>query len=451
MASGEISFPMEIGSIESTCIICFDVLKWAVFCDRCKQSTCYECIGKWLEEKHDCPKCRRQCRLEDYTIQKEHYSCKKDGLLLEYYCDECDQCFCRKCLGKDGPHFRHPVRSLDVLRKETIDAVDVLKKMNSRTALENIKALIAKGEPQELVLKRKSVEKEIDKVMTPAGCPTPKYRLPNATFFEARTNKIAINTSTLEKCVATDGYGNSWELTVHPYGVSEAKQKFISVYLKLVNGTPMRYEYKFSMYSASGTKRLAKYYAVDDFGIGSESKGCQRLIWLEAARSKVHDLGYQIIFGTCPTNMAYSLRCAANLIINKSKRLEFEIFAFRVLNFEENKKNNAIMFSKIMYDQQNIAWRLRVDCNGHQEQDNYISAYIELLNGAKGWFDVFIEMVHPYPPQSIKRQLTHEFDVHSNWGIPHFVDQYRTREFLNEGNLLFNFGTRPAHIEQEAI
>ena len=62
------------------------------------------------------------------------------------------------------------------------------------------------------------------------------------------------------------------------------------------------------------------------------------------------------------------------------------MFKYTVTNFAENKANDRILFSNIVYDQQNIAWRLRIDCNGHEEQGRFISIYLELLNGAAGWY-----------------------------------------------------------------
>ncbi|XP_058447965.1 uncharacterized protein LOC131428222 [Malaya genurostris] len=454
MSCTDIILPKEIGSIDQNCIICFDTLKWAVFCSRCNQSTCFECIKTWLTEKNDCPKCRRPCRLSEYSEQKELYSCCKDGSLIEYYCEKCNECFCRNCLGKKGPHYRHPVRSLDVLRKETIDALDTLKELQSKDALKNIKALIREGVPRELVRQRKSVEREIDEVLPtlPGEPPRSTYRLPNAAFSEVRTKNIVLDGSGVERCVANDEYGNVWELTVHPYGVKEVEEKFISLFLKLVDGTPMRYEYRFSMHTVTSPEPLAEYYALDDFGIGTESKACQRLISLEAARNKTGSYGYQIMFGTRPTDMLYGLQCAKHLATNKHKRLDFKTFTFRVERFHENRKNDAIIFSEVMYDQQNIAWRFRIDCNGHQEQGQYISTYLELLNGAKGWFDIFIEIVHPKDTmQSFRKHLTHEFEVHSNWGIPHFLNCDRTEDYLQGDTLLFTFGVRPAHIEEEAL
>lgn len=66
-------------------------------------------------------------------------------------------------------------------------------------------------------------------------------------------------------------------------------------------------------------------------------------------------------------------------------RLSFKTFTYLVEKFSEHKSANRILFSKVLLDQQNIAWRLRIDCNGHWEQDQYVSVFLELLNGAEGW------------------------------------------------------------------
>lgn len=250
---------------------------------------------------------------------------------------------------------------------------------------------------------------------------------------------------------AADGKGNVWELTVYPKGFSDAKGKFVSLYLKLLRGIPARYEYWFKILDKNGHKPLETYNAVDDFIIGSQSLACQRLIHLNEAFSKCLSIeGYNMAFAVKPTNPIYAEECAAALLQNKILRLDYNTFAWTLKNFAVKKHANKIEFSTVMFDRQKISWRLRIDCNGHWEQGLYISVFLELLNGAKGWFDVFIKVFNPLVPTvQHKRELTHQFTVHSNWGVPHFVGHDELHRFLHNDELRFEFGTRPSHIDQE--
>ncbi|XP_065085650.1 uncharacterized protein LOC135707700 [Ochlerotatus camptorhynchus] len=468
MAINGIVFPLEISLLDETCIICYEKLQWPIFCPQCKQGNCYECLGRWFQQKQECPKCRHVFQLQ--ADRRGRYGCPRDGNLIEFYCEQCVECICRACTGNLSPHYRHPVRSLDALRREMVDAFKAMEnKMNlqlvevacsfgyggdiAKKALQKIKSLIPMGSPLEWVQQQRAIQTEIDKIIQPviagnAQQTTSSYYLPN-TDFEEKTFFLT-ETNTEQLLSATDRQGNTWELTVYPGGYSDAKGKFISLYLKLVRGTPLRYEYRFKIFD-KGNQPLETYYAVDDFTVGSQSTACQRLIDINQARQKAWGVkGYQIAFATRPTDPMYGLRCATALAENKLKRLNYRTFTYMVHKFSYNKVANRILFSNIMFDHQNISWRFRIDCNGHWEQGEYVSVFLELLNGVEGWFDIFIKVYNPNNPTiSFKRELTHKFTVHSNWGVPHFIHQSAVYPYLCNDQLKFDFGMRPAYVEKE--
>lgn len=470
-SAGIIHFPLEIGSIERFCIICHDDLKWPVFCDQCKTSVCYDCLKTWLGCKEECPTCRKPAQLEYYTNRKDWYGCAKDGRLVEFYCEKCVDCLCRNCLENGENHLRHPIRNLDELRKGTMDVVYKLLESNNAIrveelklsetsgtvedqtmkALNEIRLHLTQGFPLELARNRDIVDKKIKDVIhfVPCGWTKHSYDLPNAEYFEKR---VKIDHLQKDKTVfsASDTAGNAWELTVYPNGFSDAKDKFWSVFLKLVRGNPTIYEYKFTIFLATGGV-LAEYYALDQFVVGGESLACQRLVQIKEAKAKALDKHqqYELSYGIRQVDLAYGLRCVAALASNKPKKLNYKTFTFAVNNFMAKKLNDRIVFSDVVYDSQNIAWRFRIDCNGHQEQGQYVSLYLELLYGAGGWFDIFIKLVHPLDPaRSFRRDLTHKFTIHSNWGVPHFIEQRQISEYLHADQLKFEYGTRPAFYDQ---
>lgn len=449
MANNGILFPLEIGSVDLNCIICFEKLQWAVFCPRCKQGNCYHCLERWFTNKRQCPKCRYGFQM---PAGKYWYSCTTDANLVEFFCEQCNVCICRECRrNPSNEHIRHTVRSLDALRKEMIDATKDLK--SEVDVLKVIKSLILVGNPLEWVQQRLSIQALIKnlKPIIVENCEnsTHCYNLPGVKFFEC---SFFLSETNGEKQLFSDNdqHGNTWELTAYPGGYSDAKGKFISLYLKLIQGTPMLYEYRFMIFDTN-TLPLESYFAVDNFTVGSQSMACQRLISIDQARLKASvKNGYRMAYATRPTNPEYGIRCAIVLAENRYQRTNFKKFTYTVQKFSDHKSANRILFSNIILDQQNISWRFRIDCNGHWEQNEYISVFLELLNGTEGWFDIFIKMVNlSNPAISFERKLTHKFSVHSNWGVPHFMQQSALYKYLHDDQLVFQFGMRPAHVEME--
>lgn len=432
-----INFPLEVGNVDADCSICLQELQWPVFCPRCRQGNCFNCLEQWFRTKPECPACRHLFQLNDREKLRSKYACPQDGNLVEFYCEQCLDCFCAKCrVNTGGKHYRHSVRTVDALRKDIVTEVNALSKVLVQT-LDKFKSLMLTGSPFELVQQRRVFQSEFD-------------RLKVTTSNEV---KILLTDVHGEKqdFTATDPLGNVWQLNVYPNGFSDARGKFISVYLKLVHGKQARYEYQFKILDKNGSKPIESYSAVDDFSIGSRSLACQRLIHLNEARQQcLTAKGYNMVFVSKPTNPTYGIECAAALAQNKRLRHDYRKFTWTVRNFTAKRVANKIEFSSIMYDQQKISWRFRIDCNGHWEQGSYISVFLELLNGAEGWFDVFIKLFNPMNPiNQHKRELTHKFTVHSNWGVPHFVSHWDLNPFLSNDELHFEFGMRPAHIEQE--
>lgn len=65
-------------------------------------------------------------------------------------------------------------------------------------------------------------------------------------------------------------------------------------------------------------------------------------------------------------------------------------------------------------------------------------------------FDIYLKLFHPTNPVvEHKRELTHKFTVHSNWGVPHFVSHMDLYRYLCNDELRFEFGMRPAHFDRE--
>ncbi|XP_055642543.1 uncharacterized protein LOC129779216 [Toxorhynchites rutilus septentrionalis] len=443
----------EFWSVERDCLICLDELKWPVFCHNCKKGICYDCLQTWYGTSRICPHCRCPPKSAIGTMidQKEIYACVKDGGLIEYHCEQCLQCICRKCIGPGGQHFRHCTRSLQELLSETLQSIELLK-INITGAVEKmdkIRALAPHGHPKELVNQITPI-REILKIQK-FSC---DFKIQDMAFFK-HSFSIESFFRHQSECVyyAKQTNGNQWKCIVFPNGNSDARQKFVSLYLELSKGIASRYEYKFTIYNAASKGVLAEYYAVDDFSEGRRSLACQRLISIEEARAKAvayNDGKVQLSFEIRPTAACYGLNCAASLANNKYKMLEYKTFSFVVQDFDAKRSLNKIIFSNVVYDQQNIAWRFRIDCNGHQEQGEYVSAYLELLNGAAGWFDIVIEIVHPKDKwRTFRRELTHEFSVHSNWGIPHFKALGDVRDFLDSNTLRFQYGMRPARSNYE--
>lgn len=455
MSINGIVFPLEISAVEANCIVCLEKLKWPIFCPRCRHGNCYDCLLLWFQQKKECPKCRFVFQLQEEA--RGRYGCPGDGNLVESYCEQCAECLCRMCLG--NRHLHHQLKSLDALRKEMFDAVKLLSgkaifgKKSAEQVLIKIKSLVPNGTPIEWVRQRGAIRAEIGNLnpMFPENGQkaTRKYDLPNTDFYE-RSFYIADYYAPQKSFSAADPQGNTWELTVYPNGFSDATGKFISLYLKLVHGTPMRYEYLFKIFDKLN-RPLETYFAVDDFNVGSQSIACQRLIHINQARQHAWGVqGYRIAFATRSTDPMYGPRCEQALTTNSIKRLNYVTFMYTVKKFSEHKAANRILFSNVMHDQQGIAWRFRIDCNGHWEQGEYVSVFLELLNGAQGWFDIFLRVNNPVDPTNFfKRELTHKFTVHSNWGVPHFIHQSQVYQYLRNDQLEFQFGMRPAHIAKE--
>uniref|UniRef100_A0A8D8KAS7 E3 ubiquitin-protein ligase TRIM37 n=1 Tax=Culex pipiens TaxID=7175 RepID=A0A8D8KAS7_CULPI len=484
MAQVEIKLPLELDKVEINCMICLEEMSFPVFCRQCKQGTCFDCLVLWFGQsaKQECPKCRLQTSIGTVALErKTQYSCPREGHLVRYFCQQCDECLCRECYtAGEGPHGRHAKQALDDLRREIFDGIgriravigggdgDDLSRLLStacsftpggcQKALSTIAGLLPCGNPQEMVRQRRAVLAEIEKVAPVKTVPkltqgkNPAYILPNEKFFEYRC-QVKSPSATFQSYSAEDLHGNRWEMTVYPQGFSDGHGRSVSVYLTLAAGQPGRYEYSYVMYEGSGLKPLAEYLAVDDFVVGSKSQGCQRLVQIDQAKRYGVDKsgGYQLAFGVRQTDGGYGPKCATGLIANKNKNLPFKSFLYTVRDYPAQRNADRILFSNLMYDHQNMAWRLRVDCNGHQEKGQFCSAYLVLLNGAEGWFDIFIKLVHPTIPElSIKRELTHYFTVHSSWGVPHFIDQMQINDFMIGPNQLkFEYGMRPARFNQE--
>ncbi|XP_062556059.1 uncharacterized protein LOC134220926 [Armigeres subalbatus] len=434
-----INFPLEVGTRDANCTICHEKLNWAVFCPRCQHGNCFQCLKKWHNVKRECPTCRYTVQLAGTEEVRQRYGCAQDGNLVEYYCEQCLVCFCGKCYSNpSNVHYKHAVRMVDVLRK------DIMQLINSNVFADNslvlIKSIMGTGSPHEIVRQRRVLLSILDhsNIVLPSK------------MFEKSIKLVNVN---VEKQVfsATDYNGNVWELTVYPNGFSDGKGKFISLYLRLIKGIPTRYEYCFKIFDKNGYQPMETYSAVDDFDIGSESLACQRLIHINEAYGKcLSTAGYNMAFSVKPTNPNYKEECAAALLRNKQVRLAYNTFSWTLKNFEVKKLANKIEFSPVVFDQQKISWRLRVDCNGHWEQGMYVSVFLELLDGAKGWFDIFIKLCNPLAPaQQHMRELTHEFTVHSNWGVPHYVRHTELYRYLHNDELRFEFGIRPAHVDQE--
>lgn len=213
---------------------------------------------------------------------------------------------------------------------EMIHAVQVLSETNNLArseangkVLNKIKSLIRVGNPSEWVEQRRAVYAEIAtlKPMISANdqSTTVLYNLPNTDFFE--TSFFLTETNAESQLFSVeDKHGNAWELTVYPGGYSDAKGKFISLYLKLTAGSPKRYEYRFRIFD-SNNRPLESYCAVDDFTVGSQSIACQRLISINQARLKADvKNSYKMAFATRPTDQMYGHRCATALAENRAKR-----------------------------------------------------------------------------------------------------------------------------------
>lgn len=484
MAQVDIKLPLELDKVESSCMICLEELNFPVFCRQCKQGSCYNCLVLWFgqSQKQECPKCRLQTSIETVAIErKSQYSCHREGNLVRYFCLQCDVCLCRECYAApDGTHVRHAKESLDDLRKQILDGIgriraltgsggeDLSRLLNTacsitpggcQKALATIGGLLPGGTPHEMVLQRRAVLGEIEKVAPVKTVPklaqgkNPSYISPNEKFFEYRC-QVNSPSATLQTFSAEDLHGNRWELSVYPQGFSDGHGRSVSLYLTLAAGRAGRYEYKYVIYDTAGAKPLAEYLAVDNFVVGSKSQGCQRLIQIEQAKRYAVDRmgGYQMAFGVRETDAGYGPKCAANLVANKGRNLAFKSYLFTVRDYPAQRNADRILFSNLVYDHQNMAWRIRVDCNGHQENGQFCSVYLVLLNGAEGWFDIFIKLVHPTIPElSIRRELTHYFTVHSSWGVPHFIDQMQINDYMIGPNQLkFEYGMRPARRDQEA-
>lgn len=439
-----INFPLEVGTIDADCTICYDELKWPVFCPRCKHGNCFRCLENWYNQKQECPVCRHVFQITEAEELRKRYGCPMDGNVVYYYCEQCLECFCEKCrVNPTNGHFRHAVRKVDILRKEIMQSVELLteKKINGdivKNSLVQIKTIMPKGSPHELVRQRRVLQSILDRL---------KKAVPPEMFEKI----IKLTNTKAEKQIfsATDHAKNVWELTVYPNGFSDAVGKFISLYLKLVQGIPARYEYCFKILDKNGREAIETYSAVDDFAIGGQSLACQRLIHVNEAFSNCLTAGgYNMAFSVKPTNPKYAEDCVAALLRNKLLHLDYDTFSWTLKNFAAKKYANKIEFSPIKFDRQKISWRLRIDCNGHWEQGLYLSVFLELLNGAKGWFDVFIKIFNPMnPAEQHRRELTHEFTVHSNWGVPHFVSHAELYRYLQNDELRFEFGMRPAHFD----
>uniref|UniRef100_A0A023ETK2 Putative e3 ubiquitin ligase n=1 Tax=Aedes albopictus TaxID=7160 RepID=A0A023ETK2_AEDAL len=446
---GGISFPLEVGNVDPDCTICHEELQWPVFCPRCRQGTCFECLEQWFRQKTECPSCRYLFQLSQAQGLRAKYGCPQDGRLIEFYCEQCLECFCAKCRANTGGiHYRHAVRSVDLLRKDVVESVNKLvvkhaQDDKAQQTMTKLKSLMPTGSVFELVRQRRTFQSELDRfrsVTLLANSFESKFLLTNV-YGE------------MQVFTANDPQGNGWELTVYPNGFSDAKGKFISLYLRLLRGKPGRYEYKFQILENTGLKPFEAYTAVDDFSVGSLSLACQRLVHLNEARQHclaVGKRGYNMTFSTKLLSPVYGLECAAALARNKPQRLDYRKFMWTVRNFTAKKAANKIEFSTVMYDHQKISWRFRIDCNGHWEQDQYVSVFLELLNGAEGWFDIYLKLFHPTNPVvEHKRELTHKFTVHSNWGVPHFVSHMDLYRYLCNDELRFEFGMRPAHFDRE--
>ncbi|XP_055550322.1 uncharacterized protein LOC129732914 [Wyeomyia smithii] len=446
-----INFPEEICTIDSTCIICLDAVKYPVLCPGCKQSTCFDCIQKWITQTDSCPKCRRKSRIDEYIIQKERYSCAKDGWIADYYCEQCNELCCRNCLGKNGPHYRHRARMFDLLMQEIKENVEALNNVENATdALSKIRALVPRGDPHEFVRQRIPVERELAKFL-PAigrGWPQPAYNVPGLEYSEFR---FYVKQSDQQVFLNNDVYGNQWKVIVYRRGYSDAQGKFLSLYLELVRGTPARYEYMFQFYGNGNYEPISKYFAVDDLAVGTQTKGCQRLISITEANEKFGSgSDWLIACGVRLTDLMYGLKCAAALSVNIKKKLDYKNFSFTLHSYSVLQRRDKIIFSEPAYDQQNIAWRLRIDTNGHEEQGQHLSAYLVLLNGTPGWYEFYIKLIHPTrSDESIRKEFCHFFEFHSSWGVSQFVDQIGLQHFLINDQLKFEYGMRPARSEQE--
>ena len=143
------------------CYICMDKLKKPRMCKYCHRAACEECLKKWLKDKGSCGFCRKRIKFEEAidipiiddianfienlekqrdnkngkdiifdsdcaeiastNLNKDENICSKHNNKLEYFCFQCNQKYCDKCLiilnDTSKVHENHTIVYLDQMEK----------------------------------------------------------------------------------------------------------------------------------------------------------------------------------------------------------------------------------------------------------------------------------------------------------------------------------------------
>ncbi|XP_065087233.1 uncharacterized protein LOC135708965 [Ochlerotatus camptorhynchus] len=121
---------------------------------------------------------------------------------------------------------------------------------------------------------------------------------------------------------------------------------------------------------------------------------------------------------------------------------KFNISYFRVEECPVLKsKRSKTKHSTVIMDEHGTKWQLKVSINGMKHK-GFIGVFLTKCNGSKGWYDYFIELIHP---QSEKHNRIvkgcYLFDV-DPLELPQFMTIAFLDTFMDDGTLRLRFGTR---------
>ncbi|XP_055640330.1 uncharacterized protein LOC129777832 [Toxorhynchites rutilus septentrionalis] len=260
-----------------------------------------------------------------------------------------------------------------------------------------------------------------------------------------------------------DDLGCCWRLIVYSNGDKNGRDKWLSVYLRLLEGIPGSYEYCVELLHNDPTRTI-KMEGTQTFEIqekfGWSNFARLDMICANGYINEEHDSLY-FRFSLRPPN--YKVKCESqhqlrsdlkreNELLKRELIPEYNTITYTLKNFSELQQKDGFVYSDPLCDDLGFTWRLLIYTNGHNEgRGCHLSVYLILFEGVSGSrFEYRVELLHRNPTANIKMEGVNVFKLKKIWGWPQYIhhDRLRQEGYLSEDNSLeFRLSICPPDIK----